>query len=91
VGDVVQAWDKIPRVSGAKRVGLIRITGLKKENIALMSEEDFEKEGFAYLAEQGIKMWGKDPRTAFHDWIDTEQTYWVVDFEIVSIGGAQIP
>jgi uncharacterized protein YqfB (UPF0267 family) len=79
VGDVVKAYDKSPRVHG-KLVGYLRVTGLTRENVALMTEEDFEKEGFAYLQEQGILMWGKIPRAAFDDWIDTEQDYYVLDF-----------
>ena len=79
VGDVCQAYDKGPR-NGGHRVGYITITGMKRENVALMPDEDYEKEGFAYMEEQGLTIWGKQPRKAFEDWIDTEKTYWVVDF-----------
>lgn len=80
VGDVCQAYDKGPR-NGGKRVGYIKITGMKRENVALMPEEDFEKEGFAYLEEQGFTLWEKPARKAFDDWIDTGKEYLVVDFE----------
>lgn len=84
IGDLVQAWDHSPRTRNAKRIGTIRITGLKRENIALMPDEDFEKEGFAYLQEAGLKIWGKTPRRAFEDWMDSEREYYVVDFEKVN-------
>ena len=87
VGDVCQAWDHVPRVKGAKRVGTLRITGLKKEDLREMPDEDFEKEGFAYLEETGFKIWDMDAREAFGEWklnadIQDEPTMmWVVDFE----------
>jgi hypothetical protein len=83
VGDLVQAWDRVPRVRDAKRVGTIRITGIKKEPISAMPDEDFEKEGFAYMEEQGIKMWGMNARESFENWRSKEREYYVVDFEKV--------
>ena len=65
----------------AKRVGYGKITApLRFEHISTMPDEDYEKEGFAYLEEQGKKMWGKTPRQAFDDWRKMNLSYWVVDF-----------
>ena len=85
VGEIVQAWNRTPRVSGAKRVGYLKITGLKREHVSLMPDEDFEKEGFAYLAEHGTKIWGMDAKESFENWRKQDRTYWVVDFVKVSI------
>ena len=40
VGDTVQAWDRTPRVRGAKRVGFLKITGLRKGRKAHKTEDD---------------------------------------------------
>lgn len=45
-----------------------------------MSPEDYEKEGFAYLQEEGLKIWGKKPQHAFDDWKLEGGFYWVIDF-----------
>lgn len=82
VGMICSAYDKSPRVGG-KKVAEIRIVGLKKEDISLMPDEDFEKEGFAYLEGQGIRIWGKEPLVAFQEWRDAGGEYIVVDFELV--------
>lgn len=82
VGMICAAYDKSPRVGG-KKVAEIRITGIKKEDISLMPSEDYEKEGFAYLEEQGLIIWGKHPLNAFQDWRDAGGEYTVVDFELL--------
>lgn len=82
-GDLVQAWDHQPRVKPSKRVGTIRIKSINREHIFTMKDEDYEKEGFAYLEEMGKKMWGKEPRQAFEDWRKEDRIYYVVDFELV--------
>jgi len=52
-----------------------------------MPDEDYEREGFKFMEENGVKIWGKEPRQAFEDWRETDDTLWVVDFEIKSIIG----
>ena len=86
VGDIVQAWDKQPRFKG-KKVAEIRITGVKKEDISLMPDEDFEKEGFKFMEEQGLQIWKQNPRDAFESWRNDGGEYWVIDFELISIVG----
>ena len=84
VGDLLQAWDRSPRFGG-KRIGTIQILGIKKEDIYLMPPEDFEKEGFAYFDQNGLKIRGQNPTAAFFDWRDQGGLYYVVDFRLVSI------
>jgi hypothetical protein len=84
-GDLVQAWDHVPRVKGAKRVGTIRLTAEpRKEHISDMPAWDYEREGFAYLNEKGLTIWGDNPHKAFDDWREKgDNEYWVIDFELV--------
>jgi len=84
VGDLIQAWDKQPRFKG-KRVAIIKITGIKKEDISLMPDEDYEKEGFAYIEKQGQSIWGQEPKEAFKEWREDGGDYWVIDFELIEI------
>jgi hypothetical protein len=86
IGELVQAWDRSPRFKG-KRISIIKILGLKKESIALMPEEDYEREGFRYFEDQGIRIRGQVPREAFAEWLREGGEYWVVDFQVVSIIG----
>ena len=80
VGDIVQAWDHVPRVKGAKKIGELKITGLKKESISLMPDGDFEKEGFAYLAENSYSFLDQEPHDYFDKWKSAGGDYWVIDF-----------
>ncbi len=81
VGDICQVYDRQPRFGG-KPIGKIKIVGIGKEPISEMPDTDFEKEGFAYMEENGLKIWGKPPRVAFHDWRQEGGEYWVVEFHI---------
>lgn len=83
-GDLCQAYDRQPRFGG-KIVAIIRITGIKHEHISEMTSRDFELEGFSYMEEQGMKIWGKEPADAFNEWMDEDEEYWVIDFEIVKL------
>ncbi len=78
-GYFVQAWDRQPRFGG-KKIGEIVIVKVWKQNTSQLTEEDYEKEGFAYMEEKGIKMWGKPARQAFDDWKKETKDMWVVDF-----------
>lgn len=83
VGDIVQAWDHVPRVRGAKRIGFLKILAMKKENISMMLDEDYEKEGFAYAEEHGQKIFGMEAKSSFENWQIQHRIYWVIDFEKV--------
>jgi len=82
VGDLIQAYDKQPRFKG-KKVAVIKIIGIKKEDITLMPEDDYFKEGFAYLERVGKKIFNQDPKIAFKEWREEGGKYWVIDFELV--------
>ena len=85
----LDAWDFSPRVkpmrlrqglSAPRKVGVIRPLRLVREDIAQMPDGDYEPEGFAYLAEQGLTIWGQDPQDAFDGWRAWGGVYWVLDF-----------
>lgn len=82
IGDIVQAWDKLPRAHG-KKVAEIKITEIKKEDISFATTEDFEKEGFKFMEEKGLKIWDKDPANAFNEWVEAGGEYWVIDFIVL--------
>jgi hypothetical protein len=86
VGDIIQAYDKNPLFKG-KRIGFARITGIKKESISKMPDKDFQKEGFAFMEEKGLKMpkefGNQSPRKAFNEWRKAGGTYYVIDFQKV--------
>jgi hypothetical protein len=83
-GKIHDAYDRNPRFGG-KKIGTFIIVSMKKEHMSTMPDEDYETEGFKFMEEDGIKIWGKEPRQAFEDWKKTDETLWVVDFEIKSI------
>ena len=76
------AYDRQPRFGG-KRIGLLIVTSMKKEHMSKMPDEDYEREGFKFMEENNIKIWGKHPRDAFDDWRKEDGTPWVIDFERV--------
>jgi len=84
VGDLIQAYDKQPRFKG-KRIAIIKIIGIKKQNLSEMTSEDFEKEGFKYFEEKGLKIWDREPSDAFNDWAEEDYKVWVIDFEIIKL------
>ena len=84
VGDMIQAWDKQPRFGG-KKIGIIEITGIKKQNLSEMTAEDYEKEGFKFFEEKGLKIWDKDPADAFNDWQEDDYEVWVIDFKVIEL------
>lgn len=89
VGDLVQAWDRSPRFGG-KQIAIIQVMGLKKENLLLMSENDYVLEGFAYFEKNGLKIRGQDPRVAFDEWKQEGGDLYVLDFRVVSITPPQV-
>lgn len=83
-GDIVQAYDKIP-LHGGKNIGCIKIT--KKPYLqptGNMTENDYAREGFLWMEQQGKKIKGEHPRTFFEKWRNQNDTVWVVEFEKTS-------
>ncbi|MDE1858813.1 MAG: hypothetical protein KGI26_07090 [Thaumarchaeota archaeon] len=94
----LDAWDFSPRVgpmrvarglSKPKKVGLLRPLSLVREDISTMQDGDFELEGFKYLQEQGLTIFGKEPWRAFLDWRSDGGEYWVLDFLPIVDGGPE--
>ncbi|MDE1858378.1 MAG: hypothetical protein KGI26_04870 [Thaumarchaeota archaeon] len=85
----IDAWDFSPRVGPARlarglskpiKVGVFAPLGLVKEDISTMPDGDFELEGFKYLQEQGLTIFGKEPWQGFVDWRADGGVYWVLRF-----------
>ena len=55
-----------------------------KQHISQMPEEDYEKEGFAYLEENSYIIWDEGPRKAFDNWKQEDKRYWVIDFDLLT-------
>jgi len=83
--DVVQAYDKGPRVGG-KRIGFCRIESVTKERTSYMPDEDYEAEGFAYFDEHTEKRGPQlfpgygTMREAFQAWRCEDLHVWVIRF-----------
>jgi hypothetical protein len=81
VGMLVDAWDRSPRTGKGQKVATIRITREPRiGSTADLTEEDYAREGFAWLREHGerdqvariMRNWGMFPREV-----------WVIEFEVV--------
>ncbi len=75
-GDLVEAYDRLPRFGG-KRVATIRLTcDPYKERLADMPPEDLEAEGGLWKSKEDfVRALGGDP----------DETVWVVRFELVEV------
>ncbi len=92
-GQLVDAWDHVPRVKGARKVGTIRITRDPwQQRTGLMTEDDFRREGIAWLVQHGIKphevhgegAWpAHDWRQWWDSWRRADKLVYVVEFERV--------
>lgn len=83
--EICQAWNHSPRVRmrNPKKIGELQIVEpiRYENNLGGMTEGDYEREGFAYMEEQGQTIWGKTPRRAFDDWKAMDRMYYIVDFK----------
>lgn len=82
LGDVCKAYDRQPRFGG-KPIGFLKIISLDLEDVKTMPNSDFEAEGFSYMQEKGLTIWGKEPQQAFDDWRNDGGMYWVLRFKKV--------
>ena len=85
---LVDAWNTSPRnVRGnPHKVATIRLThDVFRQETRLAPAEDFEREGFAYLDEQGLTVAGVTPLALWNDWHIPEHhtALCVVRFEVV--------
>jgi hypothetical protein len=91
-GQLVDAWDRTPRVRGAKKVATIRITRDPWiQNSRELTEADFIREGFAWLDEhKHDSTWltdlaGVTWRQSFEIWKQNAEDCYVVEFELVEV------
>ena len=86
-GELVQAWSKGPRVKGAKRVGTIRLTATPYQEMSdCVPFEDYDAEGFTYLADHGLTLFGGlTTREVWVTWRMDPHPLWVVRFELVEV------
>lgn len=92
-GQLVDAWDHVPRVTGAKKVAVIRITKDPWiQNSRELVEQDYFLEGFAYLDRhpdtEGHKLArfsGNTWRDAFEEWRRSAEDCYVIEFELAEI------
>lgn len=84
-GDLVQAYDRGPRVGG-KRIGIIRLLlDPYQQRTSEMSFREFEDEGLKYLEEQGVRIQDMTPMDFFLWWREQDELVWVIEFEVVSL------
>lgn len=82
-GQVHDAYDRQPRYRG-KPICKIRLTETPyKEQLCLIPEEDWKREGFAYLQSIGAKVGKVTPVEIWNQWKDSKEEVWVVRFEYV--------
>jgi hypothetical protein len=86
-GELVQAWDKSPRIGG-KRIGTIRLLQEPRlEPLNEMPDSDYEAEGFAYLHQYelniGQTIWGSWSKADFDRWRQSGEKAYVIRFESV--------
>lgn len=83
-GDLCQAWDHVPRVKGAHRVGTIELISDPwwEEPSARVPFMEYDREGFSYLAERGqfvgelLALWAR--------WrAQGSDGLWVVEFRLI--------
>ena len=81
VGDIVDAYDKIP-LHGGKKIGTIRLINKPfQQRTSKMTEDDYEREGLLWMEQQGLKINGKKPREFFDEWKKKDDLVWVVEFQ----------
>ena len=80
-GDTVQAFDRSPR-DGGRRVALIRLTA-DPELTAELPDSAWDAEGFAYMEEQGLTLWGQTPRELWDSWRAAPRAWQVVRFHVL--------
>mgnify|MGYP001559832082 CR=1 FL=1 len=97
VGETIDAWDRSPKYDG-RRVARLRVTrDSYPQNTRHMPDDAYEREGFAFLDEQGWRplpmalapgtapdrMW----RALFERWRASAKDQWVVEFVLISREG----
>ncbi len=90
-GDVVQAWDKLPRTRAGHHVAWIRLTENPHwEFLATMPDSDYEAEGYAFFEEHPELLPQKSGPmgtswVAFNAWRSTNVGMWVIRFQLEEV------
>lgn len=83
-GQLVDAWDKLPRVRGSKKVATIRLTRDPfLERTSKMTVASYHREGLPWLHEHGVDI----PEALwFEHWRNADEEVYVVEFELMDVG-----
>jgi hypothetical protein len=82
-GQLVDAWDRLPRVKGARKVATIRITAAPElQSTAQIPDSDWEAEGFDWMTRWGSRDDAQTARAIWDAWRATSQILYVVRFEL---------
>ena len=83
-GQLVDAWDHVPRVKGARKVGAIRLTAdpvLSRD----YPEDDFAAEGLLWMQDRWQFIDSMEPAQFWQRWRRERPALWVVRFELVEV------
>lgn len=84
-GELVDAWDRLPRVKGAKRIGSIRVSRPPYRQMShLTVPEDFHREGFAWLQRYGTTDDIVRASEIWAGWHQHPTQLYVLEFELVT-------
>ena len=94
-GEIVQAWDRSPRVHG-RRLGLIQLTSAPTfEPLTAMPTSDYADEGFEWMHRHPETLpktvWGKPFHSYmvghpwFHEAQQSDHRMWVIRYELIDV------
>lgn len=84
-GMLVDAWDRLPRVKGAERIGAIRVTKAPyRQRSDRVTPDDWYREGFAWMQAHGSLEDMQRAHNIWTGWKEHPVELWVLEFELVS-------
>lgn len=84
-GQLVDAWDRLPRVKGAKRIGSIRVTrDPYRQASDAIAPDQWHAEGFAWMQAYGSSDDAVRASRIWLGWREHPVDLWVLEFELVS-------
>lgn len=84
-GQLVDAWDRLPRVKGAKRIGVIRVTKAPyRQRSDELAPEQWHAEGFAWLQAYGTIVDVERVSSIWTGWKQHAVDLWTLEFSLVS-------
>ena len=89
-GQLVDAWDRLPRVKGARKVATIRITAAPElQSTMQIPGSDWFAEGFDWLSHFGTLDDAKVAHAIWTGWRSKAQLLYVVRFELEALVDAR--